>query len=149
VGTAGAAVLGALGVAASRLWYLKTNRRQDVKVDVRSAAAAMRSARYLRIDGKAPKDPWDAFSGYYPVKEGRWVSIHCNFANHRDAAMKVLGNPSDRAAAEARLGRTGARRCHTRRKGLRRVGAPCGGVEAASARRGGGGPAAPGNNEDR
>jgi crotonobetainyl-CoA:carnitine CoA-transferase CaiB-like acyl-CoA transferase len=56
--------------------------------------------RYLRIDGQAPKDPWDPFSGFYPAKDGRWVSIHCNFPNHRDAALKVLGNPADRAAAE-------------------------------------------------
>jgi crotonobetainyl-CoA:carnitine CoA-transferase CaiB-like acyl-CoA transferase len=101
VGTAGAAALGAVGLAASRLWTLRTNRNQSVKVDLRAAAAAMRSARYLRIDGQAPKDPWDAFSGYYPAKDGRWISIHCNFANHREAAMKVLGNPADRAAAEA------------------------------------------------
>jgi crotonobetainyl-CoA:carnitine CoA-transferase CaiB-like acyl-CoA transferase len=59
-----------------------------------------RSARYLKIDGQAPKEIWDPLSGYYPVKDGRWVSIHCNFANHRDAAMGVLGNPEDRAAAE-------------------------------------------------
>jgi crotonobetainyl-CoA:carnitine CoA-transferase CaiB-like acyl-CoA transferase len=100
VGTAGAAALAAVGTAASRLWYLKTNRIQNVRIDVRAAAAAMRSARYLRIDGQPPKDPWDAFSGYYPVKDGRWISIHCNFANHRIAAMGVLGNPADRAAAE-------------------------------------------------
>lgn len=101
VGTAGAAVLAAVGTAASRLWFLKTKRIQSVRVPVRAAAAAMRSAHYLRIDGKAPKELWDPLSGYYPVKDGRWVSIHCNFANHRDAAMKVLGNPTDRADAEA------------------------------------------------
>src|SRR6185503_14836573 len=101
VGCAGAAALAAVGTAASRLWYLKTNRIQNVRIDVRAAAAAMRSARYLRIDGQAPKDPWDPFSGYYPVKDGRWISIHCNFAKHREAAMKVLGNPIDRAAGEA------------------------------------------------
>ena len=101
VGTAGAAVLAAVGTAAARLWFLKTGRIQNVTMDVRSAAAAMRSARYLRIDGKPPKEAWDPLSGYYPVKDGRWVSIHCNFANHREAAMKVLGNPADRAAAEA------------------------------------------------
>ena len=100
VGTAGAAVLGALGVAASDLWFLKTGRVQGAKVDVRAAAAAMRSARYLKIDGKRPTQVWDPLSGYYPVKDGRWVSIHCNFSNHRDAAMRVLGNSPDRAAAE-------------------------------------------------
>jgi crotonobetainyl-CoA:carnitine CoA-transferase CaiB-like acyl-CoA transferase len=71
-----------------------------VAIDARAAAAAMRSARYLKIDGKPPTEMWDPLSGYYPVKDGRWVSIHCNFANHRDAAMQVLGTAPDRAAAE-------------------------------------------------
>ena len=100
VGTAGAAALGAVGLAASDLWFCAPGD-QDVKVDLRAAAAALRSARYLKIDGKPPKEIWDPLSGYYPVKDGRWVSIHCNFPNHRDAAMEVLGNPADRAAAEA------------------------------------------------
>ena len=101
VGTAGAAALGAVGCAVSGLWYLRTKKHQGIKVDLRAAAAAMRSVRYLKIDGKTPQEPWDPLSGYYPVREGRWVSIHCNFANHREAAMKVLGNPPDRASAEA------------------------------------------------
>jgi crotonobetainyl-CoA:carnitine CoA-transferase CaiB-like acyl-CoA transferase len=38
-------------------------------------------------------------SGIYPVKDG-WVSIHCNFPNHRDAALQVLGTVAERAQAE-------------------------------------------------
>mgnify|MGYP001618458573 CR=1 FL=1 len=99
VGAAGAAALGAVGLAVSHLWFLRKKRNQQVKIDVRAAAAAMRSARYLKIDGKAPKEIWDPLSGFYPVRDG-WVSIHCNFPNHRNAAMGVLGGPADRAAAE-------------------------------------------------
>src|SRR6185436_16827470 len=89
-----------LGLAAARIWELRGGRRQSVSVDLRAAAASLRSARYLRIDGK-PAPVWDPMSGFYPVKDG-WISIHCNFANHRAAAMRVLGSSEDRALAEAK-----------------------------------------------
>jgi crotonobetainyl-CoA:carnitine CoA-transferase CaiB-like acyl-CoA transferase len=100
VGVAGAATLAAVGLAASALWALRTGRRQRVSVDARAAAASLRSARYLTIDGKPPPDPWDPLSGFYPVRGGRWLSIHCNFPNHRAAALAVLGTAAERAAAE-------------------------------------------------
>jgi hypothetical protein len=62
----------------------------------------MRSARYLRIDGEAPKDPWDPFSGYYPVKDGRWISIHCNFANHRERRQGFSAIRRDRCRRKPR-----------------------------------------------
>ena len=99
VGTAGAASLAALGIAAARLWELRGGRAQKVSVDLRAAAASLRSARYMRIDGEAPK-VWDPMSGFYPVRDG-WISIHCNFANHRAAALKVLQTREDRKEAEA------------------------------------------------
>ncbi len=101
VGAAGAASIAATGVAAADLWTLRGGHAQAVSVDVRAAATSLRSAKYLTIDGKPIPPIWDAYSGFYPVKGGRWVSIHCNFANHREAAMKVLGGAADRKAAEA------------------------------------------------
>ena len=100
VGAAGAAALAAAGLAACELWALRSGRRQSVAVDLRAAAASLRSGFYLRIDGKPPPAPWDPMSGFYPVRDGRWVSIHCNFAHHRGAAMKLLGTAEDRARAE-------------------------------------------------
>jgi len=100
VGAAGAAALAAVGLAASELWHLRCGRRQQVSVDVRVAAASLRSGLYLRIDGKPPPPPWDPMSGFYPVRDGRWVSIHCNFSNHRAAALEVLGTGEDRAKAQ-------------------------------------------------
>jgi len=95
VAAAGAASLGALGLAAAELY----GKPQRVSVDARHAAVSLRSALYLRINGEPPPPVWDPMSGFYPVRDG-WVSIHCNFPNHRDAAMRVLGTEADRAKAE-------------------------------------------------
>ena len=99
IGAAGAAALGAMGLAAAELWQLRGGRTQRVAVNLRAAAASLRSSRYLRIDGQALPPQFDVLGGFYPVRDG-WVSIHCNFANHRDAALGVLGVAADRAAAE-------------------------------------------------
>jgi crotonobetainyl-CoA:carnitine CoA-transferase CaiB-like acyl-CoA transferase len=95
VAAAASASLAALGLAAARL----SNKEQQVRVNARAAAISLRSARYLRVDGKPPPPVWDPLSGFYPVRDG-WISIHCNFANHRNAAMGVLGAGHDRARAE-------------------------------------------------
>jgi crotonobetainyl-CoA:carnitine CoA-transferase CaiB-like acyl-CoA transferase len=101
VGAAGAAALAAVGIAAANLWHQRTGRRQQVALDLRTAAASLKSGAYLRIDGKPPPAPWDPMSGFYAVRDGRWVSIHCNFANHRKAALDVLGTEEDREKANA------------------------------------------------
>src|ERR1700745_4242800 len=51
VGAAGAATLAASGLAATDLWQVRTGRRQQVTVDVRQAAAALRSGTYLALAG--------------------------------------------------------------------------------------------------
>jgi len=99
VGTAGAAALAVLGLAVARFGELRGLPRQRVAVDVRAAAASLRSARYLRIDGRPPPQQWDPLSGFHPVRDG-WISIHCNFPNHREAALKVLQTAPDRREAE-------------------------------------------------
>jgi len=93
VAAAACGALGALGVAIRNL-----TREQTIAVNARPAAVSLRSARYLRVNGKPPA-VWDPLSGFYPVREG-WISIHCNFPNHREAAMRVLGAPHERARAE-------------------------------------------------
>jgi crotonobetainyl-CoA:carnitine CoA-transferase CaiB-like acyl-CoA transferase len=36
--------------------------------------------------------------GVYPAMHGRFSYLHCNFPNHREAALRVLGVPEDREA---------------------------------------------------
>ena len=84
IAAAAAASLGGLGLAVARL-----SKTQTIGVNARAAAVSLRSARYLRVDGEPPPPVWDPLSGFYPVRDG-WVSIHCNFPNHRAAALQVL-----------------------------------------------------------
>jgi len=99
VGTAGAAALAAFGVAISRYGELRGLPAQRVTVDLRAAAFSLRSARYLRINGEPLPPVWDPLSGFYAVRDGS-ISIHCNFPNHRGAALAVLQARADRNAAQ-------------------------------------------------
>jgi crotonobetainyl-CoA:carnitine CoA-transferase CaiB-like acyl-CoA transferase len=98
IGEAAAAALAATGVAASHLWAQRTGRRQQVAVDTRRATASLRSGHYLQMDGTAMPADRNSIMGVYPARDGRWSYLHCNFPNHRAAALEVLGVPEDREA---------------------------------------------------
>jgi crotonobetainyl-CoA:carnitine CoA-transferase CaiB-like acyl-CoA transferase len=98
IGTAAAATLAASGLAAARLWEARTGRRQQVGVNLRHATASLRSGHYMRLgDGKVSAAR-NTIMGVYPSRDGRWSYLHCNFPNHRAAALKVLGVAEDRDA---------------------------------------------------
>ena len=96
IGETSAAALTATGLAISDLWELRTGRPQDVAVDIRQATASLRSGRYMRMDGTNVSTERNPVMGVYPAKNGRWSYLHCNFPNHRAAALSVLGVPEDR-----------------------------------------------------
>jgi len=102
IGETAAAALGAVGLAVSDLWQLRTGRRQDVAVDTRQATASLRSGHYMKMEGAPVSTERNTIMGTYPAKNGRWSYLHCNFPNHRAAALSVLGVPEDR---EAEIGR--------------------------------------------
>jgi crotonobetainyl-CoA:carnitine CoA-transferase CaiB-like acyl-CoA transferase len=97
----GAASIAAAAIAADRLWALRTGRRQSISVRARTAAAALRSNHYLKIDGSTPPRPTDKVTGFYPVRDGRWIYLHCNFSNLRARNLEVLGVAADPHAVEA------------------------------------------------
>lgn len=98
IGVAGAATLGATGLAVEDLWALRTGRRQSISVDVRQATASLRSGHYMKLGDGEVSARRNSIMGVYPTKDGRWSYLHCNFPNHRAAALSVLGVPEDRAA---------------------------------------------------
>src|SRR5215470_10170031 len=94
------AALAATGLAVSDLWALRTGRRQDIAVDTRRATASLRSGHYMKMDGADVSTDRNTIMGVYPAKNGRWSYLHCNFPNHRAAALQVLGVPEDRDAVK-------------------------------------------------
>jgi crotonobetainyl-CoA:carnitine CoA-transferase CaiB-like acyl-CoA transferase len=101
IGETAAAAIAATGLAVSDLWKLRTGRRQDVAVDARQATASLRSSHYLQMDNAPVSTERNTIMGVYPAKDGRWSYLHCNFPNHRAAALSVLGVPEDREAVRA------------------------------------------------
>ncbi|QQS15141.1 MAG: CoA transferase [Rhodospirillales bacterium] len=100
VGAAGAAALGAIGLAMSDLWRLRAGRGQAVAIDVRAAAASLRSNVYVTRDGEKPVS-WDPLSGHYPTRDGRHMFLHTNHPHHRAGALRVAGAAADDRAALA------------------------------------------------
>src|SRR3989440_1963498 len=98
IGETSAAALAAVGLAVSDLWALRTGRRQQIAVDTRQATASLRSGHYMQMDGAHVSTERNAVMGVYPAKHGRWSYLHCNFPNHRAAALSVLGVPEEREA---------------------------------------------------
>jgi len=92
------AALAAVALAVSDLWELRTGRKQNLSIDTGHATASLRSTKYLRLDGEKVRTERNDVMGMYPARNGRWSYLHCNFPNHRAAAMKVLNVPEERAA---------------------------------------------------
>lgn len=98
VGTAAQATIAAAALAACEIGHLRGCGRQRVAVDMLHAAAECTG--WFSVDGRVP-EPWDRFSGLYRCADG-FVRIHCNFAHHRDGALKLMGlDPGTAKRADA------------------------------------------------
>ncbi len=100
VGAAGAAALGAVGLAVSDLWRLKTGKSQSVSINVGAAAASLRSNTYVLRNGEKPVS-WDPLSGHYPTRDGRHMFIHTNHPHHRAGALRIAGAETETREALA------------------------------------------------
>ena len=93
IGRAGAASLGAVGLAISDLWRLRTGRIQSIGIDLRAAAASLRSNTYVLQNGKKPLS-WDPLAGHYKTRDGRTMFLHTNHPHHREGALRISGATS-------------------------------------------------------
>jgi len=98
VGETVAAAIAAAGVAANDIWELRTGRRQRISVEVRAAAATLRTVDYTRArqeDGSfAPVPIADTMAHMlrvtqpWPARDGKWFLPHLNLPN---LCARVLG----------------------------------------------------------
>ena len=76
-------------------------------LDEGHVAAAFRSERFQEPVGWKLPEIWDPIAGDYRTRDG-FIRIHTNYAYHRDAALRVLRVPAERAAVTAAvMGRDG------------------------------------------
>lgn len=90
IGSAGAAALAALGIAAAQLQQQKTGVTQHISISTYEAAIAQRSHLYVRVLEKEIADLWSPISGFYQTRDQRWIQLHCNFPNHRLGVIEFL-----------------------------------------------------------
>jgi crotonobetainyl-CoA:carnitine CoA-transferase CaiB-like acyl-CoA transferase len=114
IGETCAAVLGGVGVAVTDIWEMKTGRRQKVSIDVRHAAAGLRSSAYLQRPGadgaftpvvNKDHEAMRAITQPWPTKDGRWVLPHFGLPNLQERMQNLLGcelNPESVAKAVAK-----------------------------------------------
>ena len=88
----GAATVGASLLAGT----LGTGAR--VGIDTRGLAVALRSERYVRLDGRPLGSPFDALSAFHRTADG-WLRLHANYPWHRTAALRVLGCTAEEVPA--------------------------------------------------
>jgi crotonobetainyl-CoA:carnitine CoA-transferase CaiB-like acyl-CoA transferase len=102
VARAGSAALGAVGLAVSDLWRLRTGKPQSVTIDRHAAAASLRSNTYVLQNGQRPVS-WDPLAGHYPTRDGRIMFLHTNHPHHRAGALRITGAKAEtrEALAEA------------------------------------------------
>ena len=135
IGETAAAVLGGIGVAVNDIWELKTGERQKATVDVRHAAAALRSTGYLQKPGpdgafKTIVNPAHELddAGNAALPHQGWPLCPAAFqpAPPASAGAEAVGlrtEPSVHRARRREVGRNGPRKRHRRNSRLWRHGA--------------------------
>lgn len=105
LGEAGAAVLAACALQAARIWRERTGQAQAITVAVDAAAAAMRSARYLRPDPPPALPRRLGGLSAYRTADGRYIYFQRLFPHHNERLSKVLGVPLEEPAMSTAVAR--------------------------------------------
>ena len=128
-----------------RLWALKTGKATARAYRGASVAAALRSRVICASTARGRADP-DNITGFYQLRDGRWMYLHCNFSNLRDGTSRCSARRAKRDAVAGcrQMGRARARerdlrtrrrvQLRAQRRGVARAAADAHGRESAAVR---------------
>ncbi|WP_091770828.1 CoA transferase [Blastococcus aurantiacus] len=96
-----------LGAVAAQLVAARslTGDPSPLRLDAAHVALAVRSERFVRLDGRPVGLGFAPLSRFWRTADG-WLRLHGNYPHHRAAAASVLGSEDVAAVAAAAVGRT-------------------------------------------
>lgn len=97
-----AAAVAAAGLALAEWSHARSGKLASVSVDRRLASLWFGFS--IAPQGWSLPPAWDPVAGDYAAADG-WIRLHTNAPHHREAALKVLGTPPERAAVTAAVAR--------------------------------------------
>jgi crotonobetainyl-CoA:carnitine CoA-transferase CaiB-like acyl-CoA transferase len=118
VAETGAAVLGAVGVAVSDIWEMKTGRRQTTSIDVRNAGAALNSFSFLQRRNDA--GAFETFANSpaadanyqitqpFQTRDNRWFLPHFGIKQLKERVLGVLKCADTPESVSAAIGKWNA-----------------------------------------
>ena len=136
IGVAGAATAAAAGLAAARLWQVRTGRRQQMTVDLRQATASLRSGHYMKLGEGASVAPAQRHHGLLSHARRALELPALQFPQPSRGGTGRAGRGRGSRRGGGRGGQMERRRPRGgdhRRQGRRRHGADASRMEAASA----------------
>ncbi len=92
LGEGAAVALGLVGQEANRIWQMRGGRPQALSVDIRHAAASLRSYEHLRVVRDEPLPPRNPppVTAIYECGDGRFIHLHGSFT-HAPGILEELG----------------------------------------------------------
>jgi hypothetical protein len=101
-GTAAAVSLGLAASAAHEIWRLRGGTQQDIAVDLKAAAASLRSFDFIKLGGEtiSGADTHKPTIGIYRGACGRWIHLHGGFPHLERRTLDLLNAANTREAVE-------------------------------------------------
>ena len=109
LGTGMATALGMVASAIDDIWYHRTGKRQQIKIDIAQSAIGISSMWLLKIDGERAVEKFpltlSPAEGVFRCADDRWISTLSFFPGLADGILEILECASDHASVAQAIAR--------------------------------------------